>query len=397
MKQDNLDQLIKDSLESVQPEVPAHLWENIRAGIQPASPPADSGVQSGAASSGSAGSAGLLKIGAAAVALIGGGLLVWHLSNDIPKDENSISSVTSEQKDVIAPETESTAKMPVESDEIAPDQEDSQQNVVTEDSEEIEAIETDKSAAESDRSETNDSPEAEGSVMAQESSGNDASDQDQTENDETVHEETVVSDEVIANDAVALKETDDEVTPDDEAGSNEIAEPFVLVEAGVLADKVSGDIPLTVNFSNITIAKTYEWDFDNGQRSADASPQTTFNEPGDYTVRLTVTDFEGNQFSDLIEVSVYEAATLIVPNAFTPNGDGENDYYYVQGTNISSVRFKVFRLDGSLVFEGNGLNDKWDGEDNQSPLADKYHVLATAIRDSGEPIFKRELLHVFRD
>lgn len=404
MKQDNLDQLIKDSLESVQPEVPAHLWDNIRAGIQPASPPADSAVQGGSASSGgAAGSAGLLKIGAAAVALIGGGLLVWQLSTDTPTDENRISSVTNEQKDVRVPETESTAKLPVESNEITSAQEDAQGDFETEIDDEIESNETDEVAAENDISESSGTPEVTESDVVEETSenkdSNAAADQNLTENDMAAQEESAESDdnEVTAENAVAQEENSEEVVSDDIKESIEIAEPFVLVEAGVLADKVSGDVPLKVNFSNITMAKSYEWTFDNGQRSTDSSPEMTFDEPGDYTVRLTVTDFEGNEFSDLIEVSAYEAATLIVPNAFTPNGDGDNDYYYVQGTNISSVKFKVYRLDGSLVFEGNGLNDKWDGSDSQSPMADKYYVVATAIKESGEPIFERILIHALRD
>lgn len=403
MKQDNLDQLIKDSLESVQPEVPAHLWENIRAGIQPASPPADSGVQSGAASSGSAGSAGLLKIGAAAVALIGGGLLVWHLSADKPADKNSFSPVISEQNDFSAPEKGAAAKMPVESDEIASAHEGTQDDFDTKTDDEIEENETDEVANENSVSESNGTPESAESFVAEETSGNKDNNaetgQNINENDIAAQDESAESDEnkVSATDPNTQKETSNEALSDDHTESDEIAEPFMLVEAGVLADKVSGEVPMTVNFSNITIAKSYEWNFDNGRKSAEASPQMTFNEPGDYSVRLTVTDFEGNTFSDLIEVSVYEAATLLVPNAFSPNDDGENDYYFVEGTNISSVKFKVYRLDGSLVFEGEGLDNKWDGEDSQSPQADKYHVVVTAIRDSGEPIFERVLLHVFRD
>ncbi len=399
MKQDNLDQLIKDSLESVQPEVPAHLWDNIRAGIQPASPSADSGAQTGASSSGSVGSAGLFKIGAAAVALIGGGLLVWHLSADAPADEKSMSSVTSEQNDVSVPETKTTAKISELSEDISPVVEESQGNITAQNGGEIETIEADMVVAENVNSKTTDAKESEGSVVAEESTNKASSNQILVESDLTAQEEPLDLDEdqATAVDGVAHEDNSEEIIPDDRNQSSEIAEQFVLVEAGVLADKVSGEIPLTVSFSNITMAKSYDWNFDNGRKSTDASPEMTFNEPGDYSVRLTVTDFEGNVFSDLIEVSVYQAATLLVPNAFSPNDDGENDYYFVEGANISSVKYKVYRLDGSLVFEGDGLDDKWDGQDSQSPLGDKYHVVVTAIRESGEPIFERVLLHVFRD
>ena len=52
---------------------------------------------------------------------------------------------------------------------------------------------------------------------------------------------------------------------------------------------------------------------------------------------------------------------VFVPNAFSPNGDGENDVLYVRGHPIKTIEFRVFNRWGELVFESHDINQGWDG------------------------------------
>lgn len=52
---------------------------------------------------------------------------------------------------------------------------------------------------------------------------------------------------------------------------------------------------------------------------------------------------------------------IFVPNAFSPNGDGENDWLYVRGQNLEEITFKVFDRWGELVFVSNDQAVGWDG------------------------------------
>lgn len=45
-----------------------------------------------------------------------------------------------------------------------------------------------------------------------------------------------------------------------------------------------------------------------------------------------------------------------VPNVFSPNNDGLNDYFEING-DVQDVRLKIFNRWGELVYEG----DKWNG------------------------------------
>jgi gliding motility-associated-like protein len=66
---------------------------------------------------------------------------------------------------------------------------------------------------------------------------------------------------------------------------------------------------------------------------------------------LTVTSSEGCQASAQIKVSVF--APIRIPNAFTPNGDGNNDIFYVLGgSEVSRIKdFSVFNRWGQKVFQ----------------------------------------------
>ncbi len=52
---------------------------------------------------------------------------------------------------------------------------------------------------------------------------------------------------------------------------------------------------------------------------------------------------------------------VFVPNAFSPNNDGENDVLYVRGHPIKSIEFRVFNRWGEMVFESRDITHGWDG------------------------------------
>lgn len=54
-------------------------------------------------------------------------------------------------------------------------------------------------------------------------------------------------------------------------------------------------------------------------------------------------------------------ATIFVPNTFTPNGDGVNDFFLPVGKSIASMRLMIFDRWGELLFETEQLDTGWDG------------------------------------
>lgn len=72
-------------------------------------------------------------------------------------------------------------------------------------------------------------------------------------------------------------------------------------------------------------------------------------------------------------------ASIVVPNLFTPNGDGINDYW-----NIKSLIYfpqclvSVYTRNGSLVYQSHGYPKPWDGTYNGNPLPNGtyYYVIS---------------------
>ncbi len=389
MKNNNLDQVIKDSLEQLNPEVPAHLWENIRANISAANPAGSaSGVEQGTAGSAATGASGLLKLGIAAAVLIGGGILVWQLNtNPEPIAEQPSVPVIENQK---TPELQEP-ELPIADFSIG--EEESQEEPVNRESERILTDEAQNSEI---------TPEHPTATV--EEPTNDVAEEVTTQTTEDSDESANIAEEPTDNSAPESTSAEPESAnntvaddSDNEGSSDDILPepvPVPYVEAGILADAVSGEVPMKVKFENTTEAKAYEWDFGNGRRSTETAPEIEFDEEGGYTVELTVTDFNGNRITDQMEITVYPKSTLFAPNTFTPNGDGTNDYYMVEGKNVSDVKIYIYRMDGSLVFEGNGLEAQWDGRDPQGNQNGMYNVVATAIAASGDLLVKTTPLQI---
>lgn len=112
------------------------------------------------------------------------------------------------------------------------------------------------------------------------------------------------------------------------------------------------------------------------------------------TYAVTITDETGCTAEDSIRIRVQKIRPIHIPNAFSPNGDGNNDMFGVfGGTALQSIHaLKVFNRWGALVFEANDIpkNDPsfgWDGTFRGEQLSDDVYVyVVEALYIDGEII-----------
>ena len=124
---------------------------------------------------------------------------------------------------------------------------------------------------------------------------------------------------------------------------------------------------------NLTIVpfgsyQQYEWsDFSNGA-------SLTVNLPGSYW--LQVTDSNNCVGKDTILVNQIPCLKeFLVPDAFTPNGDGLNDLFKpLLSGNITRYNFAIYNRWGEKVFESSTLRQGWDGKFNGRRLNDGVFV-----------------------
>jgi len=106
-------------------------------------------------------------------------------------------------------------------------------------------------------------------------------------------------------------------------------------------------------------------DSSNGSTSLvwnDGSTDPTYfvTNPGLY--KVIVKNKYGCLASD--SVDIHNCTEIWVPNAFTPNADGRNDYFFAQGIEIHTFTIAVYNRWGELVFRSENIDQKWDGRHN---------------------------------
>ncbi|HLV42485.1 MAG TPA: gliding motility-associated C-terminal domain-containing protein, partial [Brumimicrobium sp.] len=130
-----------------------------------------------------------------------------------------------------------------------------------------------------------------------------------------------------------------------------------IVNATIIDDKCSEGIgEISVIATPFKSPLTYTWN------NGGTTPTLSNLEKGFYTV--TITDSLGCSTTASYEVGndMHDCGCFVyVANAFSPNGDGNNDFIPVRGKCVASLNFKIFNRWGNLVFETDQLNHGWDG------------------------------------
>ncbi len=106
-----------------------------------------------------------------------------------------------------------------------------------------------------------------------------------------------------------------------------------------------------------------------------ASSAIVVKVPGSYWVQ--VSDEFNCKGADTVLIQSINCANIHIPNAFSPNGDGINDAWMIEGLSFySSCLVLVYNRYGQLVYKSEGYKTPWDGRFNGKPLpAYTYYYL----------------------
>jgi gliding motility-associated-like protein len=108
------------------------------------------------------------------------------------------------------------------------------------------------------------------------------------------------------------------------------------------------------------------WEFGDGEQSTDQNPTHTFPDTGLYVVTLIVTNSVGCIDSIQKEVMVYPPFHLYVPNCFTPDDNGLNDYFEPIAVGVTKSEMQIFDRWGCTMFHSEENNSRWNGRDSKN-------------------------------
>jgi gliding motility-associated-like protein len=122
-----------------------------------------------------------------------------------------------------------------------------------------------------------------------------------------------------------------------------------------------------------------------GQYSIDGNVSPVFDPglagAGEHQLVYNYTDQYGCSSADTMPVFVrvgHECDILIwVPNAFSPNGDGVNDFFKPVYRNLRQFSMNIFSRNGAIVFSSSNPAKGWDGmfSGNEAPAENYAYII----------------------
>lgn len=168
---------------------------------------------------------------------------------------------------------------------------------------------------------------------------------------------------------------------------------FLIGSAG-MDDTTTSGTPIQLNASG---GISYAW-----------SPAATLDNPGIYnpmaspmvttTYTVIITDINGCKLTDAVKITVVDPA-FWVPTAFSPDGNGSSDVFYVRGEGILNFEFTIYNRWGERIFFTKDINTGWDGTRQSS--GDKlpegaYVYQIRGILSNGKEIDTKGMINLIR-
>lgn len=168
---------------------------------------------------------------------------------------------------------------------------------------------------------------------------------------------------------------------------------------GVLVPNTIVQIQEDVFFEDLSVGNVliWNWDFGDGNTSGVQNPIHQFKEKGTYTVTLTAIDTIGCVSIFQTVITVNADYTIMIPNAFTPDGL-KNQYFKPYYRGISSMEFYIFNTWGELIYKAESLEDRgWNGFHNGDPAINGNYVYrGVFMTRGGEKIEKSGVFILIR-
>lgn len=160
---------------------------------------------------------------------------------------------------------------------------------------------------------------------------------------------------------------------------------FDLPEVTLGADQkiCPGDPPIILKNLSTTPTSIYYYKWNTG----DTAENIKVMQPGIYNLTISAGPLG---CSNTASVQIAKDCFMDIPNAFTPNGDGINDYFFPRqllSKHLSRFKMQVFNQWGQLVFQTTQIYGRgWDGKfnDREQPLGVYLYSIEVAI-DDGKP------------
>lgn len=163
-----------------------------------------------------------------------------------------------------------------------------------------------------------------------------------------------------------------------------------------MPDVICPEDPLIIENTSTGLIDTWSWSFEIGSSQLQTPQPILFptnNIESFYTIKLVATNNAiGCSDSMSKTLKVLDNCFIAVPTAFTPNGDGLNDFLSPNNAlKADNLEFKVFNRWGQLVFSTRNWEEKWNGKIKGIEQSSGVYVwfLSYTHKDTGKKVFQK--------
>ena len=111
----------------------------------------------------------------------------------------------------------------------------------------------------------------------------------------------------------------------------------------------------------------------------------TYLDTGSYDIRYYVTNKDECTDSAFVTIKINPIYSVFIPDAFTPNNDGDNDVFMPSIIGSSSYNIKIFDRWGSVIY--NEDNKMWNGKINENLVNNGTYPYSITVTDYNGRIF----------
>jgi gliding motility-associated-like protein len=170
------------------------------------------------------------------------------------------------------------------------------------------------------------------------------------------------------------------------------------VIAAIQADPSEGDSPLAVTITDQSVnASGITYQLNGNPVNLGQGNSLLITQEGINTITQIVSGPGDCKDTISVEVIVSGKLSVEVPNSFTPNGDGYNEWFSIKSTGIKTLECVIFNRWGSRVKEMKSVADNWDGTFNGNLAPDGvYFYVLKATGSAGQSIEKNGAVTLLR-